>query len=127
VSVSCLAVGLVRCHQRGFSNATGGASCGGWIVLLQTRFGDAATTAAATTAAAAAAAAAAASCALGHSFSFIPAALFQVAEKEMTMAALLTGYVVAIAIVFFASWPISINRPRSQWGEKWHKPINWRD
>jgi hypothetical protein len=31
---------------------------------------------------------------------------------EMTMAALLIGYAVAIAIVFFASRPISINRPR---------------
>jgi hypothetical protein len=32
----------------------------------------------------------------------------------MTMAALLIGYAVAIAIVFFASRPISINRPRIQ-------------
>jgi len=47
-------------------------------------------------------------CALGHSFSPIPAALFQVVEShlEMTMAALLIGYAVAIAIVFFASRPI---------------------
>jgi len=43
------------------------------------------------------------------------------------MAALLIGYAVAIAIVFFVSRPISINRPRSQWSEKWQKPINWRD
>ena len=33
---------------------------------------------------------------------------------EMTMAALLIGYVVAIAIVFFASRPISIKRPRTR-------------
>ena len=47
-------------------------------------------------------------CALGHSFSPIPAALFQVVEShlEMTMAALLIGYAVAIGIVFFASRPI---------------------
>jgi hypothetical protein len=32
-----------------------------------------------------------------------------------------------VAIVFFASRPISINRPRSQWSEKWEKPISWRD
>ncbi len=40
--------------------------------------------------------------------------IFQVAEShlEITMAALLIGYAVAIAIVFFASRPISINRPR---------------
>ena len=43
------------------------------------------------------------------------------------MAALLTGYAVAIAIVFFAFRPISINRPRSQWSEKWQKPMTSRD
>jgi hypothetical protein len=47
---------------------------------------------------------------------------------EITMAALLIGYAVAIAVVFFASRPIAINRPRTdQWSEKWQKPINWRD
>ena len=68
-------------------------------------------------------------CALGHSFLPIPVASSHVAEShlEMTMAALLIGYAVAIAIVFFASRPISINRPRGQWSEKWQEPINWRD
>jgi hypothetical protein len=68
-------------------------------------------------------------CALGHSFLPIPVASSHVAEShlEVTMAALLIGYAVAIAIVFFASRPISINRPRGQWSEKWQEPINWRD
>jgi hypothetical protein len=46
---------------------------------------------------------------------------------ELTVAALLIGYAVAIAIVFFASRPIAINRPRTwPWSEKWQRPINWR-
>jgi hypothetical protein len=67
-------------------------------------------------------------CALSHSFLPIPAASSQVAERhlEMTMAALLIGYAVAITIVFFASRPISINRPSGEWSEKWQGPINWR-
>jgi hypothetical protein len=32
---------------------------------------------------------------------------------ELTMADILLGYAVAIAIVFFASRPFSINRPRT--------------
>jgi hypothetical protein len=58
-------------------------------------------------------------------------------HSEITMAALLIGYAVAIAIIFFASRPVSINRPRQQaqfttcnaklgrWSERWQKPINW--
>ena len=67
-------------------------------------------------------------CALSHSFLPIPAVSSQVAERhlEMTMAALLIGYAVAITIVFFASRPISINRPSGEWSEKWQGPINWR-
>jgi hypothetical protein len=43
------------------------------------------------------------------------------------MAAILIGYTAAIAIIFPASRPFSINRHVSgRWSEKWHKPINSR-
>jgi ABC-type enterobactin transport system permease subunit len=41
-------------------------------------------------------------------------ALIMKGRLEMTMAALLIGYALAIAIVFLASRPISINRPRGK-------------